>query len=88
MGITVGIDLGTTNSGVAHFEGGIPRMILNDNGGNITASAAWENPSGEVVVGGVAYKKAGSARRFKRMMGSEAGLLIGQRNISPEECLV
>jgi molecular chaperone DnaK len=85
MGITVGIDLGTTNSGVAVLEGGRPRMILNDAGANITPSAVWQQPTGEICVGGVAYKKAGSARRFKRMMGSDSVLRVGDADLAPEE---
>ena len=85
MGVTVGIDLGTTNSSVAFLEGNAPRMILNDTGGNITPSAVWESPTAELIVGSVAYKKGGAARRFKRMMGGAEGLTVGDRQLAPED---
>ena len=85
MGTTVGIDLGTTNSAVAVLEGKTPRMVLSDSGSNVTPSAIWGSPSGELVVGAVAYRKAGSVRRFKRDMGSDTALQLGDRALSPED---
>jgi molecular chaperone HscC len=86
MSITVGIDLGTTNSAVAIHDGESPRLILNDVGSNLTPSAIWEDPSGKLVFGSVAYQKAGAASRFKRSMGSNTSFEVGTHSLSPEEC--
>ena len=72
MGTTVGIDLGTTNSGVAVLEGKKPRMVLSDSRlERHPVGCLWQHPnSGELVVGSVAYRKSGAVKRFKREMGS------------------
>ena len=38
MGKIIGIDLGTTNSVVSFMEGGAPKVITNQEGGNTTPS--------------------------------------------------
>ena len=73
MSRIVGIDLGTTNSLVAHVEGGIPRVIPDADGGTLLPSiVAWTGNG--VVVGEAARRQLArnSARTVysvKRLMG-------------------
>jgi Fe-S protein assembly chaperone HscA len=73
MSRIVGIDLGTTNSLVAHVEGGIPRVIPDAEGRTLLPSiVAWTNHG--VVVGEAARRQLArnSARTVysvKRLMG-------------------
>ena len=69
----VGIDLGTTNSLVAHVEGGIPRVIPDGEGRTLLPSIVAWTPDG-VVVGEAARRQlARNAARtiysVKRLMG-------------------
>jgi molecular chaperone DnaK len=73
MSRIVGIDLGTTNSLVAHVEGGIPRVIPDAEGRTLLPSVVAWRPGG-VVVGEAARRQlAGNAARtvysVKRLMG-------------------
>lgn len=87
MGKIVGIDLGTSTSEIACFEFGRPTIITPpEKMSPITPSAVFQEPSGELVVGDAAYRQAGAVREFKRKMGSEEKLLVGNRSLSPEEC--
>ena len=47
----VGIDLGTTNSLVAHFENGEPAVLSNELGDTLTPSAVAVAEDGTVLVG-------------------------------------
>jgi Fe-S protein assembly chaperone HscA len=73
MSRIVGIDLGTTNSLVAHVEGGIPRVIPDAEGRPLLPSIVAWTPNG-VVVGEAARRQlARNAARtvysVKRLMG-------------------
>ena len=73
MSRIVGIDLGTTNSLVAHVEGGIPRVIADAEGRVLLPSVVAWTPGG-VVVGEAARRQlARNAARtvysVKRLMG-------------------
>src|SRR5713226_10709051 len=73
MSRIVGIDLGTTNSLVAHVEGGIPRVIPDAEGRALLPSVVAWTPGG-VVVGEAARRQlARNAARtvysVKRLMG-------------------
>ncbi|MCD6455004.1 MAG: molecular chaperone DnaK [Candidatus Aminicenantes bacterium] len=57
MGVTVGIDLGTTNSCIAYLEGGKPVVIPNKEGGRITPSVVAFLKSGERLVGQLAKRQ-------------------------------
>lgn len=86
----VGIDLGTTNSLVAVFENGAPRLVPNAHGGVMTPSAVGVLPSGEVVVGETAVELALTApdrvaRFFKRHMGQDKDIEVAGRTFSPQE---
>ncbi len=74
MGITVGIDLGTTNSCVAHFEGGKPKVIPNREGGRVTPSIVAFLKNGERLVGQLAKRQMllnpeNTISAVKRLMG-------------------
>ncbi len=74
MARTVGIDLGTTNSVVAVYEGGEVVVIPNSEGGRTTPSVVGFTKSGERVVGAAAKRQAvvnsqNTVFSVKRMMG-------------------
>jgi len=76
MSRAVGIDLGTTNSVVAVFEGGEPAVIPNAEGHRTTPSVVAFSKSGEVLVGEVAKRQAitnpdRTIRSVKRHMGED-----------------
>jgi molecular chaperone DnaK len=58
MGKIIGIDLGTTNSGVAVMEGKEPKIITNEEGGRLTPSVVAFDDKGEVLVGQIARRQA------------------------------
>ncbi len=86
----VGIDLGTTNSGIAYMEGGKPTIIPNAEGQRLTASVVGITPKGEVVVGELAKRQAVSmpertVRSIKRKMGQDYKVKIGDTEYTPQE---
>ncbi len=58
MGTILGIDLGTTNSAMAHVEGGKPVIIENSEGNRTTPSIVALSKNGERLVGTVAKRQA------------------------------
>ena len=54
----IGIDLGTTNSCVAVFEGGEPVVITNPEGARTTPSVVGFSKNGERLVGQVAKRQS------------------------------
>lgn len=73
-GPIVGIDLGTTNSCVAIFEGGEPKVIPNREGTRTTPSIVAFQESGEILVGLPAKRQAiinaeNTIFGIKRLMG-------------------
>ncbi|MGC8871447.1 MAG: molecular chaperone DnaK [Caldimicrobium sp.] len=73
-GPIVGIDLGTTNSCVAIFEGGEPKVIPNREGTRTTPSVVAFQESGEILVGLPAKRQAiinaeNTIFGIKRLMG-------------------
>lgn len=89
MRITLGIDLGTTNSSCAFMENDEPRIIPNDRGNRITPSIVAFTDKGILV--GEAAKNQGvinterTVRSVKRFMGKEENLIIGGSRHTPEE---
>ncbi len=79
VGITLGIDLGTTNSVVTCLdEAGQPRIIKNSEGDFTTPSVICMLPSGEMIVGKEAKNLAAAypecvVREIKRQMGKVDG---------------
>src|SRR5918997_624372 len=74
MAKAVGIDLGTTNSVIAAYEGGQPDVIPNAEGSRTTPSVVAFTDSGERLVGLLAKRQAvlnpkGTITSAKRFIG-------------------
>ena len=87
----VGIDLGTTNSLVAHFADGQPVVLANEMGESLTPSAVAVAADGTLLVGRAARDRLvvapDSGRAFfKRDMGTSAVYKFGGRTWTPVEC--
>ncbi|MHA1440320.1 MAG: molecular chaperone DnaK [Candidatus Heimdallarchaeota archaeon] len=90
MAKVVGIDLGTTNSGIAYMEGGNPTMIPNSEGGRITPSVVTVTDDKEQIVGEIAKRQAVSkpertVRSIKRKMGTTHKVKIDKKDYTPQE---
>ena len=90
MGKIIGIDLGTTNSCVAVYEGGEPIVIPNPEGARTTPSVVAVSKTGERLVGQVAKRQAVSNPEntivsIKRKMGSDVKVTMGGKQYSPQE---
>lgn len=85
----VGIDLGTTNSSIAHInEFGRPEVIPNSDGKKITPSVVQLRADGSALVGEaakleMALEKENTAHFFKRDMGTPAVYEYHERNYTP-----
>jgi molecular chaperone DnaK len=89
-GKIVGIDLGTTNSGIAYMEGGKPTIIPNAEGKRLTPSVVGITPNGEIIVGELAKRQSISmpdrtVRSIKRKMGQDYKVKIGDKEYTPQE---
>ena len=74
MGKIIGIDLGTTNSAMAIFEGGEPTIIVNAEGDRTTPSVVGFRSDGDRIVGKAAKNQAvtnptNTVFSIKRFMG-------------------
>ena len=74
MGKVIGIDLGTTNSGVTVMEGGTPKVIPNEEGARTTPSVVGFTNKGERLVGAPARRQSvtnpkNTLYSVKRFMG-------------------
>ncbi len=58
MSKIIGIDLGTTNSVVAVMEGGVPKVLVNEEGARTTPSVVAFTKDGEKLVGQIAKRQA------------------------------
>ncbi|PNV84355.1 MAG: molecular chaperone DnaK [Sulfurimonas sp.] len=81
MSKVIGIDLGTTNSCVAVYEGGEAKIIQNKEGKNTTPSVVAFTDKGEVLVGDPAKRQAitntnKTISSIKRIMG----LMMSEEN--------
>lgn len=90
MSKIIGIDLGTTNSCVAVYDGGEATVIANSEGGRTTPSVVAFTKSGERLVGQIARHQAvtNSERTIssiKREMGSDYRINIDGKKYSPQE---
>ena len=90
MGKIIGIDLGTTNSCVAVFEGGEPVVIPNPEGARTTPSVVAFTKTGERIIGQVAKRQAitnpdKTVMSIKRHMGSDYKVNIDGKAYTPQE---
>ena len=90
MGKIIGIDLGTTNSCVAVFEGGEPVVIPNPEGARTTPSVVAFTKTGERIIGQVAKRQAitnpdKTVMSIKRHMGSDYKVNIDGKGYTPQE---
>ena len=90
MSKIIGIDLGTTNSCVAVFEGGEPVVIPNPEGARTTPSVVGFAKNGERMVGQVAKRQAitnpdKTVISVKREMGTNFKVNIDGKNYTPQE---
>jgi len=90
MGKIIGIDLGTTNSCVAVFEGGEPIVITNPEGARTTPSVVAFTKTGERLVGQVAKRQAvtnpdKTVISIKRDMGTDKKVTIDGKSYTPQE---
>jgi molecular chaperone HscC len=86
----VGIDLGTTFSLVSTMMGGRPVVLPNAVGETLTPSAVSIAEDGTVLVGAPARARATThptrtALAFKRDMGTDTELSLGELRMSPQE---
>ena len=90
MGKIIGIDLGTTNSCVAVFEGGEPVVIPNPEGSRTTPSVVAFTKAGERLVGQVAKRQAitnpdRTISSIKREMGRDYKVTVDDKTYTPQE---
>ena len=90
MGKIIGIDLGTTNSCVAVFEGSEPIVIPNPEGARTTPSVVAFSKTGERMVGQVAKRQAitnpdRTIISIKREMGTGYKKSIDDKAYTPQE---
>ena len=90
MGKIIGIDLGTTNSCVAVYEGGEPVVIANAEGNRTTPSIVAFAKNGERMVGQVAKRQAitnpdRTISSIKREMGTAKKVSIDGKGYTPQE---
>ncbi len=90
MGKIIGIDLGTTNSCVAVFEGSDPIVIPNPEGARTTPSVIAFTKTGERMVGQVAKRQAitnpdRTIISIKREMGTSYKKEIDGKTYTPQE---
>ncbi len=90
MGKIIGIDLGTTNSCVAVYEGSEPIVIPNPEGARTTPSVVAFSKTGERMVGQVAKRQAitnpdRTVMSIKREMGTGYKKEIDGKGYTPQE---
>ena len=86
----IGIDLGTTNSLIAHWENEAAILIENSLSQTTTPSVVGLNDDGQVIVGEVARQRLLThpqltAAEFKRYMGTNKVFTLGKKKFRAEE---
>ncbi len=86
----IGIDLGTTNTAIAVWRDGQPQLIPNSLGHWLTPSAVSIDDDGQILVGLAARERQVThphltATAFKRYMGTNRTVRLGEREFLPEE---
>lgn len=88
----VGIDLGTTNSAISSFDGQNVRVWKSKSDqSDVTPSAIYVDKRGKRFYGRTAYTKSiqqpeRSATLFKRFMGTNTKIKLGNEELLPEQC--
>lgn len=89
----VGIDLGTTNSAIATYDGSETQIWKSRERNDVTPSAIYIDPRGNKHVGSRAYNIApynpnNCATLFKRLMGTSTRIELSAVDLylTPEEC--
>lgn len=85
-----GIDLGTTNSLIACLKNGVPTIIPNALGQPLTPSVVSLDDDGSLLIGQAARERLvthpdQTVASFKRMMGTQHAVSLGDRTFLPEE---
>lgn len=88
--LVVGIDLGTTNSGISYIVAGKPEIIPNLEGGRLTPSVVTINEDGTRTVGIQAKRQSiamhdRTIRSIKRKMGTDYRFSVDGKEYRPEE---
>jgi molecular chaperone HscC len=88
--ISIGIDLGTTNSLVSCWKDDGFEIIPNSLGQNLTPSVVSVDDNGDILVGQIAKERQIthpelSAALFKRNMGTKKNYKLGSKEFLPEE---
>ncbi|HZS38030.1 MAG TPA: Hsp70 family protein [Polyangia bacterium] len=86
----VGIDLGTTNSLVAHMKGDRPEIIANEAGRRLTPSIVGLDRQDQLHVGETAKNQLiampdRTVAEVKRLMGTSQKVKLGPREYTPQE---
>ena len=89
----IGIDLGTTNSAIASYDGENVRIYKSPDQNDVTPSAIFFPGRGNKYLGKRAYDNAAkqpdnAATKFKKMMGTSTPVKLSAVNLvmTPEEC--
>jgi molecular chaperone DnaK len=87
---TLGIDLGTTRSAMAHVASGEPKTISNSEGDDVTPSVVHLTERGEALVGADAVdnmqlKPESTKREVKKLMGENTTVELGTEEFTPQE---
>ncbi|MDB4970977.1 MAG: dnaK10 [Myxococcales bacterium] len=90
MAHVVGIDLGTTNSLVAHMRGDRPEIIANEAGKRLTPSIVGLDKADKIHVGDTAKNQLiampdRTVAEVKRLMGTSQKVRLGAREYTPQE---
>lgn len=86
----IGIDLGTTNSVVAHVKNGKPTVLSDRDEEDITPSVVTVTEGEEVIVGRAAKNMMAqipdrTVKSIKRKMGEDYEVEIGENSYTPEQ---
>lgn len=88
--LTVGIDLGTTRTAVAHVIDGEPELVETADGNDLTPSIVHVTEEGNAIVGSDAEDRLvmhpeRTVAEIKRQIGEEITVRLGRRSYRPEE---
>src|SRR5687768_15543509 len=90
MDVIVGIDLGTTNSEVAHLRDGQPHVVPDEDGDPLLPSFVGLSEDGRLLVGKAARNQwvlapERTVKSIKRKMGQDVKVKLGDQEYRPQE---